>query len=39
MDPGLAGQGAITPISYQQIMAIACQVGRDRALWDELSAW
>jgi len=39
MDPGLAGQGAITPISYQQIIAIACQAGRDRALWDALSGW
>ncbi|MBY5905177.1 hypothetical protein HFO88_33480 [Rhizobium leguminosarum] len=39
VDPSLAGQGAITPVSYQQIIAIACQVGRDRALWNELSAW
>ncbi|EGE61320.1 UNVERIFIED_ORG: hypothetical protein GGI63_003824 [Rhizobium esperanzae] len=35
----LGGQGAITPISYQQIIEIACQVGRDRALWNSLAAW
>jgi len=39
MDPSLAGQGAITPISYQQIIAIASQVGRDHELWNGLSAW
>ncbi|MBB3302912.1 hypothetical protein FHT72_006337 [Rhizobium sp. BK077] len=39
MDPSLAGQRAITPISHQQIIAIACHVGRDRALWNSLSAW
>jgi hypothetical protein len=36
--PGLPGQGAITPISYQQIIAIACQVSRDGALWNSLAA-
>lgn len=37
--PSFAGQAAITPISYQQIIGIGCQVGQDRELWDCLSAW
>lgn len=39
MDPSLACGAAITPISYQQIIEIACQVGRDQKLWNGLSAW
>ncbi|MBY5834010.1 MULTISPECIES: PGN_0703 family putative restriction endonuclease [Rhizobium] len=39
MDPALGGQAAITPISYQQIIAIACHVGLDQELWTGLSAW
>nr|WP_311043907.1 hypothetical protein [Rhizobium binae] len=39
MDPALGGQAAITPISYQQIIAIAYQVGLDKELWRGLSAW
>lgn len=39
MDPSLPGQSAITPISYQQIIAMACQVGLDQELWNGLAAW
>ncbi|MDK1494089.1 hypothetical protein QN219_29355 [Sinorhizobium sp. 7-81] len=39
MDPSLAGQRAIKPISYQQILEIASQVGRDQELWNHLSGW
>ncbi|MBK5571368.1 hypothetical protein [Ensifer sp. SSB1] len=39
VDPCLAGQAAITPISYQEIIAIACHVGLDQGLWNGLSAW
>ncbi|MBX5213970.1 hypothetical protein HJB90_08940 [Rhizobium sp. NLR10a] len=39
MDPRLSGQAAITPISYQQIIAIACHVGLDQELWNDLSEW
>lgn len=39
MGPSLGGQAAITPISYQQIMAIARHVGLDQELWNDLSAW
>lgn len=30
---------AVTPISYQEIIAIACRVGLDQELWNGLSAW
>ncbi|WP_065377040.1 PGN_0703 family putative restriction endonuclease [Ensifer adhaerens] len=39
VDPSLAGQAAIAPISYQEIIAIACHVGLDQRLWNGLSAW
>nr|WP_319005721.1 hypothetical protein [Pararhizobium sp. BT-229] len=39
MDPSLGGQAAITPISYQQIIAIACHVGLELGLWNGPSAW
>lgn len=39
VDPSFGGQAAITPISYQQIVAIACHVGLERELWGSLSAW
>ncbi|TAU37240.1 hypothetical protein ELI44_35450 [Rhizobium ruizarguesonis] len=39
IDPSLGGHAAITPISYQQITAIACHVGLDKELWTGLAAW
>ncbi len=39
VDSNLVSAGTITPISYQQITGIACQVGRDQQLWSSLSAW
>ncbi|OWO95829.1 hypothetical protein B5E41_08390 [Rhizobium esperanzae] len=39
IDSGLGGRAAVTPISYQQIIAIACHVGLDQELWNDLSAW
>ena len=39
VDPSLAGQLAITAISYQQIIAIARNVGLDQKLWNGLCAW
>ncbi|ACP21984.1 hypothetical protein NGR_b05250 (plasmid) [Sinorhizobium fredii NGR234] len=33
------GQAAITPISYQEIIEIARQVGLDQQLWTDLSEW
>ncbi|MDR9806885.1 PGN_0703 family putative restriction endonuclease [Rhizobium hidalgonense] len=39
MDAGLGRRAAVTPISYQQIIAIACHVGLDQELWNDLSAW
>ncbi|TCN16439.1 hypothetical protein [Sinorhizobium americanum] len=38
-DARLGGQAAITPISYQEIIDIARQVGLDQQLWADLSAW
>ena len=39
VDPGHSGRAAVTPISYQQIIAIARQVGIDEELWGGLAAW
>lgn len=39
VDPSLGGQLAITPVSYQQITAIARNVGLDHKLWNGLSGW
>lgn len=39
MDPSRAGQSVITPVSYQQIIAITCEVGLDQELWNGLSLW
>lgn len=39
VDPSLGGHAAITPISYQRIIAIARHVGLDQKLWSDLSAW
>lgn len=40
LDPSFSnGQAAITPISYQEIIDIAHQVGLDQELWASLSAW
>lgn len=39
IDPSLGGPAAIMPISYQQIIEIARQVGLDQDLWSDLSEW
>jgi hypothetical protein len=40
LDPSFYNdQAAITPISYQEIIDIAHQVGLDQELWASLSAW
>ncbi len=39
VDPSLAGKRAIIPISYQQLVAIAREVGLERELWGSLAAW
>lgn len=39
LDPSLGGQATITPISYQEIIAMACHVGLDQQLWNDLAAW
>lgn len=39
VDSSLAGEATITPVSYQQIIGIGCQVGQDQELWHRLSEW
>lgn len=40
LDPNFCnGQAVIMPISYQEIIDIAYQVGLDQELWASLSAW
>lgn len=39
IDPSFGGQAAITPLSYQEIIDIARQVGLDQELWTALFAW
>ncbi|MFS8146453.1 hypothetical protein [Rhizobium sp. BR 249] len=39
MVAGPGGRATVTPVSYQQNIAIACHVGLDQELWNDLSAW